>query len=113
MGKKKRPQKTTSHNRAYYSLRKVKQLIAEGNVVVRGNASEGAYYCFGWNSCDIFDAIKKLQSKHFGKSTPSNYIPGVMVDAYKARGLKGENVYTHFYIHPGTGKLIINSFKEI
>jgi hypothetical protein len=33
---------------------------------------------------------------------------------YKAQNIEaGINVYTHFYIHPDHGVLVINSFKEI
>ena len=37
--------------------------------------------------------------------------PQIMLDVYHAQGLKGENVYIHFYIE--SGKLIINSFHEL
>jgi len=35
------------------------------------------------------------------------------MDFYKARRLKGENVYTHFYIDDDVPCLVVNSFKQI
>ena len=35
------------------------------------------------------------------------------VDYYKARGLMGENVYTHFHFDQYEDKIIVTSFKEI
>ena len=88
-------------------------MIAEGNVVARGNAKEGALRCFGWGGKDILDTIRKLRVKHFHKTEPSELKPQVMIDFYLAYGLDGEDIYTHFYIDPTTGKLVINSFKEL
>jgi len=36
-----------------------------------------------------------------------------LIDYYKAHGLKGEDVYTHFYIDTETELLIVDSFKKI
>lgn len=39
--------------------------------------------------------------------------PRIVIDYYKAPGLNGENIYTHFYVDDSVDKLVINSFKEI
>jgi hypothetical protein len=97
--------------RPAYGLTRVKQLVQKGNVYIRGNALDSARQDFGWLSDDIIGALKKLQSKHFYKSEPSRIKPPIMVDYYKAHGLKGENVYLHFYIEKET--LTVNSFKKL
>lgn len=97
----------------FYSLPEVKKLVHAGAVLIRSNALDGARDAFGWNSADILDAVRRLQVKHFYKSAVSKINPERVLDFYKARGLKGENVYIHFYIDEDTGTLIINSFKEI
>jgi hypothetical protein len=81
--------------------------------LIREKAREGADKAFGWNSDDILDALMKLQPKHFYKTELSNFEPHFPIDVYKARGIKGENVYTHFYVDNETNRLIIQSFKEI
>jgi N-acetyl-gamma-glutamylphosphate reductase len=43
----------------------------------------------------------------------AKFDPLVVVDYYKAYRLKGEEIYTHFYINDTTGRLVVNSFKEI
>lgn len=97
----------------FYSLPEVKKLVRDGAVLIRRNALDGARDAFGWNSDDILDALRRLQVKHFHKSAVSRINPQRVLDFYKARRLKGENVYIHFYVDDDTGKLIINSFKEI
>ena len=49
------------------------------------------------------------------KSEPLRVIPGVIVDVYKARRLRGEDVYLHFYIDylDGEERVILNSFKHL
>lgn len=74
-------------------------------------ASRGAWLSFGWRQADILDAVARLQVKHFYKREPYRENPSIEMDNYKARGLKGENVYTHFHVEDGL--LIISSFKKI
>ena len=74
---------------------------------------DGANDAFGWGFADILDALIKLQPKHFYKKAVARFDPKIVLDFYKATGLKGENVYTHFYIDDELNKLIVNSFKEI
>ena len=40
-------------------------------------------------------------------------MPSIILDVYKAPGLKGEDVYTHFYIDGDAELLIVNSFKQL
>lgn len=113
MRKKGKKKITVKKFSSYYSLTEIRRLIDEGKVVIRKNALDGARRDFGWDPTDILDTIKQLRAKDFYKTDASRIKPAVMIDVYKARGLKGENVYTHFYIHARLGKLVINSFKEI
>lgn len=106
---KKRRVVSTPHN----ALMQVKRLKHRKRFFIRYNALQDARKDFGWNTQDIVDALNKLQNKHYYKTDPSKYRPGVMIDVYRARGLKGEDVYTHFYVDPNNGKLIINSFKRL
>ena len=95
----------------YYGLGQIKRLISSGNFDVTKGARVTAKKKFGWNTEDIKKALCKLQPKHFHKSAENWDDPSIYVDYYKARGLMGENVYTHFHIEEGT--LIISSLKEI
>ena len=97
----------------FYRLGEVRSLILAGRVCIRRNSSRDARNDFGWDTCDIVDAMSKLQLKHFYKSAASRTDPSVVLDFYKARGLKGEDVYTHFYIDDRHDVLVINSFKRI
>jgi hypothetical protein len=97
----------------FYTLDEVKQKIQEGKVLLRGNALDGARDAFGWDSSDILSALAGLRLKDFQNSDNLKSDSLVVVDSYRAYGLKGENVYTHFYIDDETGYLVINSFKEI
>ncbi len=54
----------------------------------------------------------RLRPKHFYKSDESKKKPGTLLDIYKACGLKGEDVYMHFYIDDVKGVLVVNSFKR-
>lgn len=79
--------------------------------MVTEDAQETAKRDFGWNIGDIEKAIKEMPLRHWYKSEPRFGNPAIWVDYYRAPGLLGENVYTHFYIEDGC--LIIDSFKEI
>lgn len=105
--------KATPRNKPYYSLAKVRQLCAEGKVLFEGKAADDAHYCFGWDHSDILEAIKKIKHIHFYKSEESRLSPEIMLDVYHARQIKGEDIYTHFYIDMQTDQLVINSFKEL
>lgn len=97
----------------FYSLGRVKKLVKTGKVLIRGNALDGARDSFGWEVSDVLDALKNLQHKHFYKREDSHFTPKIPFDFYKAHSLKGENVYTHFYIDNEREILIVNSFKKI
>ncbi|MCK4548381.1 MAG: type II toxin-antitoxin system MqsR family toxin [Candidatus Eisenbacteria sp.] len=105
--KQKRPRPTP-----HVCLNEVRRLVQNGQVLIRPNALWDAEEAFGWDEADIFDALGRLKPKHFYKSAESDCVPGTMLDFYKARSLKGENVYIHFYVDEETRKLVVNSFKE-
>jgi hypothetical protein len=110
-GKGKR--ETASKPQSFYALSEVRDLIDQRRVDVRPNALDDAQRDFGWETSDILDALKRLQPKHFYKSDASAKKYGVVLDFYKACGLKGEDVYTHFYIDDEKGVLVVNSLKRI
>jgi len=99
--------------RPFYSLKEVRTLIETERVLVTVNALVKAQKDFGWGMDDILNAVKSLRLKDFHKYEQARIDPKIVVDFYKAYGLKGEDVYTHFYIDDETGTLIINSFKKI
>ena len=101
------------HGKAHYPLKEVKALIKGGNWHVNEDALDDAMEDFGWNKDDVRSAFLALQPCHWYKSEWSRVKPGVMLDYYKARGLRGENVYTHFYVDNEEVFLVINSFKKI
>lgn len=111
-GKKKKGRRFTRPE-PFYTPDEVKQKIQEGKVLLRGNALDGARDAFGWDASDVLSALSELKLKHFHGKDNSKFKPLIVVDSYRAYGLKGENVYTHFYIDDETGYLVINSFKEI
>jgi hypothetical protein len=79
---------------SYYPLHEIRLRIKKGKVQVTGTAYSCALQDFGWGEKDILDAVRKLKPWHFYKTEECRVDPGQMVDYYKARGLKGENVYT-------------------
>ena len=106
-----------------YPLKDVKALIRADDVLIGRDAIRYAFNDFGWNASEIKKYLLRLndnyyndnpKKNHFYKTVPHNKIPNTMMDYYKAQQISnGINLYTHFYIRPGDGKLIINSFKEI
>ena len=88
-------------------------MIAQGKVLINSNALDDARRDFGWETADILDALGRLQPKHFYKSDTSRTKPAIVLDVYKAPSLKGEDVYTHFYIDDEDIVLVVNSFKNI
>jgi hypothetical protein len=105
--------KTTPRPESFYALSEVRELIDQGKVLVRLNALDDAQRDFGWETRDILDALRKLRPGHFYKSDTSVKKDAVVLDFYKAWGLKGEDVYTHFYIDDENGVLMVNSFKRV
>ena len=110
--KKKQKSSKTKKPTAQYDLGTIRNLIDQGNVRIRRNAEMSALNDFGWGIDDIKNAIKKLQSRHFCKSADHHNRAGTVLDYYKARGIKTEDIYTHFYIDD-SGFLIISSFKRL
>ncbi|HKP97196.1 MAG TPA: type II toxin-antitoxin system MqsR family toxin [Fibrobacteria bacterium] len=98
-----------------YKLKDAKRLLRENSYRINTDVSIDALNDFGWTEADIKSAFLKLNGAprpvgHFYKTAPSEKIPGVMLDFYKASNLNGEDVYCHFYMK--NGRLIINSFKR-
>jgi len=96
-----------------YPLPEVRKLIEQGRVIIHPNARQDAYNDFGWDTDAVIEALKKLKPGHFHKREVSNRNQWHVYDFYKAYGLCGENVYTHFYIAQDEDNLVINSFKRI
>jgi len=113
MVKKKSRHRLQERKAPYYSLGVVKGLVKNGDVRIRDKVMRSAEKAFGWDESDMRDALMKLQIKHFYKTGPSDFEPHFPIDFYKAHGLKGENVYIHFYIDDETNLLMVDSFKEI
>ena len=111
--------------RPTYPISTVKRLLRANNFRINTNALQGAYDDFGWGQDEITKCLLKLNDKyyidepsknHFYKFEPHRNFPNTntMMDYYKIEnGLEGNRVYTHLYIHPNSGKLIISSFKEL
>jgi len=97
----------------YYSLREIRLRIKKTKVQVTGTAYMEAQRDFGWGEKEILDAVRKLKFRHFYKSEKCRIDPGQIVDYYKARGLKEENVYIHFYIDIETDELVVQSCKRL
>jgi len=99
----------------YYSLHCIKKLVRNGAIDVTRKALDCANRDFGWDYPAIRDALCGLKDRHFYKSERHRVIPGVVVDIYKARKLKGEDVYLHFYVDylDGEERVILNSFKHL
>jgi hypothetical protein len=110
-----------------HSWLKVIQEIIENDtgwdVLIQPDVLEDAEYDFGWDAEKIKKCILKLNDwphaedkdkNHFDKATPHRRFPDTMVFSYRARDIMdGYSVYTHLYIHPDTGMVVINSFKEL
>ena len=107
----------------HYPLKNIKQLIKSNQIVIKPNALETAYNDFGWRPTEIKKCLAKLNCRsytadsnrnHFYKSEPHRGLPHTVMDYYKAVNiLHGFDIYTHFYIHPQSGKLVVSSFKEL
>lgn len=100
-------------DKRYYSLGKVKHLISQGKVEFDGDALDFAKEDFGWGIDEIFSAFRCLRETDWHKSSPKTTSPdkGIQLDYYKSFNLKGEKVFTHFYIKDDT--LFIDSFHDI
>ncbi len=98
-------------DKAYYSKKQIRSLILKGNVQITEQARTFAQNDFGWDMDDICKAILVLPINSCYKSETRFDNPQIWVDYYRAYGLKGENVYTHFYVDSDNS--IIDSLKEI
>lgn len=93
-------------------MSEVRQKIDSGDVLIEDNASRSAYHDFAWKGIDIEKAYKLIKRKDFVKTGTMGTLPGnIAFDVYQAH-IKGEDIYTHFYINDYTKKLVISSFKK-
>lgn len=104
----------------HYDLDEVKELatqqLADSSsdvVYIRSAALKTSLDCFEWGATEILEAIIALEEKHFYKRDVCKFDKTMVFDFYKAPGLCGEDVYTHFYIDDDAGVLRIDSFKKI
>ncbi len=95
-----------------YDLSEIKQKIRSREFLIKSNAAEEAFRDFGWGISEILEVYALLEKKHFYKTDISRYKPGVLIDVYKGN-IKGEKVYTHFYVDDTINKLVINSFHQM
>ena len=106
-----------------YPLKKVKGLLRSGHYRINQNALISAEDDFNWGPADIMKCLLKLNNRHYVddnkknhyyKTEPHTQFPNTNMDYYKAEKImEGFNIYTHFYIHPSDGTLVISSFKEL
>lgn len=93
--------------------KKIKKLVESGKIKIQDNALEDAYFFFGWGKNEIEKCLLKLRPSQCYDTQPHFRCPEVDIDFYRAENImEGNNIYTHFYVHPITGYLTINSFKE-
>ena len=106
-----------------YPLKAVKTLLKINHYQINPDVAQDAYDDFGWGDAAVIKCLLKLNDKlhtdnpaknHFYKTEPHDKFPSTMLDYYKiCNGLEGNKIYTHIYIHPTSGKLVISSFKEL
>ena len=111
------------HKQPFYPLNEIQEKIRDGHFEIKPNALEDAWDLFKWGPSKIKQCLLKLNDKdyaadnnknHFYKQEAHRRIPHTMMDYYKARNvMDGENVYIHFYVQSGDGKVIISSFHEL
>lgn len=94
----------------YYSLDRIKQLIAAGRYRITAAALQGAF-ALGFDAEDIRDCVlTRLDGSHFYKSMPAERIPGLFQDVYKL-AYQERRVYLKLQIG-FTDQSVIISFKE-
>lgn len=98
-------------NKPYYSKKQIRNLISAGKVHIDEELRTSISKTFGWTIDDTCDAIMALPLNCCYGSESRYDDPEVWVDYYRAPNLKGENIYTHFYVEDGI--LVIDSFKEL
>ncbi len=104
-------------------LSTIKAKIKNNEIQINSNAVQKALDDFNWDSNDVKKCLLKLNDRvhsddpnknHFYKAEKHSKKPNTMMDYYKAKKImKGEDVYTHFYIHPDSKKVVISSFKKL
>jgi len=106
-----------------YDLANVKRLVRASRFRINPDALQDVIDDFGWSDVEVVKVLLALNSRlfrsdptrnHFYKTEPHRSFPNTMMDYYKiANAYQGEKVYTHFYIHPSSGLLVISSFHEL
>ncbi len=79
---------------------------------MRDNAFFGASDAFGWDYGDIIDALLRLREADYYKSDESRCVRNTVIHVYKARDLKGKDVYMHLYVD-ASGRVVLNSCKGL
>jgi hypothetical protein len=90
----------------------VKRLVRKGHLKVRDNALFDANADFAWDYSDIRDVLLALHAGDYYKSEPSECVRGQTVHFFKARSLRGQDVYIHLYVDDGQ-YVVLNSFKSL
>jgi len=106
-----------------YPVKDVKSLLKNNNFRINPDALQDAFDDFGWGQGEIVKCLLKINDRyhrddpsknHFYKVEEHRQFPNTKMDYYKIKnGFEGNQVYTHFYIHPVSGKLVISSLKEL
>lgn len=106
-----------------YPIKDIKNLLRINHFWVNQDALQDAHNDFGWGRPEIAKCLLRLNDRyyrddrsrnHFYKTKPHKGYPNTMMDYYKIKNAsEGNKVYTHLYIHPNSGRLIISSFKEL
>jgi hypothetical protein len=104
-------------------LTKVKALLRANHYRFNDDVLQDAHYDFCWGRDEMVKALLRLNDRPYGSNPVKNHFhktkehteyPNTMMDYYKIQnGPEGNRIYTHFYMHPTTGALIISSFKEL
>lgn len=114
---KSRHNKGRLNKEPHFPLGLIRTLVkSDATVFIREEARQTAQKDFGWGIDDIKSGIKNLQKKDFYITKNDYHNTSIKIDYYKAYGLNGENVYTHFTVDTdpyGNKTLIIQSFKRI
>ena len=108
----------------HYSLEDdVKPRLVARLFLFNDDVLEDGNWFFRWGGEQMRNALLTLndewyksdpENNHFYKTEPYHTFPNTMMDYYKiTNGPEGNSIYTHFYIHPNTGRLVISSFKEL
>ena len=94
-------------------IKKLRWFVAQDRVDIRSDARQDASRDFHWRRADILRALRRLRSDDCYNTRRHDFIPEAWVDYYRARDVYGEDIYTHFYVHPESVRLVVNSFHKL